>query len=650
MSTKLILTTLVLALMTAGAEFWALAPAQDKGQVKTPGPIRPLPPAKPQEPAKPAPTETPSAALPTQLAPPMTAAAIQRALAKKVELDLSAVPLSDAIAAIRRQTNLEIRIAPDALSVKDDDKTGSKTSGKTDKPADAPAESPTDKPADNPPAKPAENPTAKPAEKPAGKTTDKGALTPPNPTTDKAPEKTTDKPAEGPADKAAASEPVVSAHLKGISAESALNIVLRDVGLSWSIDRGGILVAPPDQLPVTTAVYDVRDLVVAHPSFDSHDDSVEFQYEPLIGLITGVIQCPAWSGDVDKVQDCNPFHGTLTIRQDQQVQQKVAGLLAALRKSRDFPPAQFASSATLGLRIVGGDDSAVAAALDANVDANFSGAKLDQVVDWIRHTCGIPVHVDLIVPPAVLDSPAFTLKASGVSLRAMLNALLPQAHLAFAVTDETLLITTQDAVADLRSVRVYPVGDLIGSEVDAHGIDDDYAQLLDSITHNVQPDSWAALDRQKPASSGGNAYAAYLPAGRAIVFDQTSGAHEEIAATLAKLRAAVASQPAAAKPVAAGVKPEASEPSKRYLSMRIYKLNPDLPAEDFVAVVHDLIEPKSWTGEAYLHGVPGAIVVKQTPAIHKRIERLLIELGAIPDPKKSGASGTPILVDRHKRT
>ena len=203
----------------------------------------------------------------------------------------------------------------------------------------------------------------------------------------------------------------------------------------------------------------------------------------------------------------------------------------------------------------------------------------------------------------------------------------------------------------MHSVRVYPVGDLIGGEVDQHGIDDDYAQLLDSITHNVQPDSWAALDRAKPSSAAGNAYAAYLPSGRAIVFDQTSSAHEEIAATLAKLRAAVATQPVATKPLAAGAKQEANpqEPAKRFLSMRIYKLNPDLPAEDFVAVVRDLIEPKSWSGDAYLHGVPGAIVVRQTPAIHKRIERLLIELGAIPDPKKSGDSGKPILVGGHKR-
>jgi len=618
MANKLILTALVLGLL-GGLGILAVAPAQEKPPVKGPTPIRPLPPAKPQEPVKPAPapapTETPLPVPPTQLTPPMPAAAIQRALAKKIELDLTAKPLSDVVAAIKLQTNLDIRIAPDALSLKDDDKTAPKSTDKTEIPADKPVD------------KPAEKPVEKPVDKPAEVIADK------------------------PADKPTVSEPVLSVHLKGISAASALNLVLRDVGLSWSVDRGGILVAAPDQLPANTAIYDVRDLVVAHPSFDTRDDSVEFQYEPLISLVTGVIQCPGWAGDVDKVQDCNPFHGTLTVRQDQQVQQKVAGLLAALRKARDLPTAQYDPSTDRGLAIVGADDSAVVAALDAKVETTFNGAKLEQVAEWIRHTCGIPVHVDAIVPAAVQDSPIFTLKASGVSLRTMLNALFPQAKLAYTVADETLVITTQDAVADLRSVRVYPVGDLMGGEVDQHGIDDDYAQLLDSITHNVQPDSWAALDRAKPSNATGSAYAAYLPSGRAIVFDQTSGAHEEIAATLTKLRAAVATQSVATKPLAVGAKPEANqpEPAKPFLSMRIYKLNPDLPAEDFVAVVHDLIEPKSWTGDAYLHGVPGAIVVKQTPAIHKRIERLLIELGAIPDPKKSGASGTPILVGGHKR-
>jgi hypothetical protein len=82
--------------------------------------------------------------------------------------------------------------------------------------------------------------------------------------------------------------------------------------------------------------------------------------------------------------------------------------------------------------------------------------------------------------------------------------------------------------------------------------------------------------------------------------------------------------------------------------MKIYKLNADLPADDFVAVVKDLIEPKSWAGEAYIHGVPGAIVVKQSSAIQKRVEKMLIDLNAIPDPKKSPPSGTPTLVGKRK--
>ena len=85
---------------------------------------------------------------------------------------------------------------------------------------------------------------------------------------------------------------------------------------------------------------------------------------------------------------------------------------------------------------------------------------------------------------------------------------------------------------------------------------------------------------------------------------------------------------------------------KRALNMKIYKLNPDLDPKDFVDVVKDLVEPKSWTGDAYIHGVPGAIVVKQASAIQKRVEKMLIDLGAIPDPKKSPPSGTPTLVGR----
>ena len=64
----------------------------------------------------------------------------------------------------------------------------------------------------------------------------------------------------------------------------------------------------------------------------------------------------------------------------------------------------------------------------------------------------------------------------------------------------------------------------------------------------------------------------------------------------------------------------------------------------------DLVEPKSWTGDAYIHGVPGAIIVKQTGPLQKHIEKMLIDLGTIPDPKKSPPSGTPTLVGKRKAT
>lgn len=727
MSNKWILIAIASALIATGVGCGATAPAEEKIPAKVPAPIRPLPPAKPKQLAKPVPAETTPLSPPatTQLTSPMPAPAIDRALAKRVDLELTAAPLSDFVTAIKGQTGLEIHIAPGALATSDDAKAGPKTldaapverlfEKPTEKPVDKipeekrtrPAEkapevtpekpadkapdgkktetapaTPSERAADKTPEKPVEKSNAKaspkPAEKPAEKRTVKPAEKPADKASDKPADQPTDK-AQIPADKdvkspaknaennnseksteknappdrdsdadEAAAEPIVSVHLKGVSAASALNLVLRDVGLSWSIDHGGILIAKPDQLPATTAVYDIRQLVVAHPGFDSHDDAVELDYDPLVNLITGVIQCPAWSGEVDKIQDCNPFHGTLTVRQDQPVQQKVAGLLAALRKARDLPASKYNPSTNLGMSIVGADDSAVEAALDTNVIVAFNGEKLDPLADWIREHSGIPVHIDSAVPQSVENKQTFTLCAGGISLRTMLKSLLPQGKLTFTVSDETLVITSQDAVADLQTIRVYPVGDLIGGDIDRNGIDDDYAQLLDAITHNVQPETWAPLDRQKASGASGNAYAAYLPAARAVVVDQTSSAHEEIAATLAKLREAVALQPAR-KAIPSGAKPEADKQAKPYLSMRIYKLNPDLPAEDFVAVVHDLIEPKSWTGEAYLHGVPGAIVVKQTPAVHKRVERLLIELGAIPDPKKNGTSGTPILIGRQKR-
>ena len=47
-----------------------------------------------------------------------------------------------------------------------------------------------------------------------------------------------------------------------------------------------------------------------------------------------------------------------------------------------------------------------------------------------------------------------------------------------------------------------------------------------------------------------------------------------------------------------------------------------------VGMIQKLVAPKSWSEPAaYIATVPGAIVVRQTPAVHRQIQELLIRLG-----------------------
>ena len=82
-----------------------------------------------------------------------------------------------------------------------------------------------------------------------------------------------------------------------------------DYGVDWESITARCCSPPPDALPLTVSVYDVRDLVSARPNVLGDSDEVDYQYDPLVDLITGAVQAPAWSGEVPTVQDCNPFRG-----------------------------------------------------------------------------------------------------------------------------------------------------------------------------------------------------------------------------------------------------------------------------------------------------------------------------------------------------
>ena len=187
----------------------------------------------------------------------------------------------------------------------------------------------------------------------------------------------------------------LTVHLKGITAASALDLVARDVGWNWYVDQGGVVVTDDDQLPVVAQIYDVHDLVLAHPGGGGADDELlDYDYSSLADVITGAIPAGWSNDDAALLQDCSPFHGTLTIIQDSRVQDEVEGLLAALRKARDLRPGQFDATASAGFDIRGGENQSVQQALAKSVTTEPTAANLDDLAAWIRATYAIPVHIN----------------------------------------------------------------------------------------------------------------------------------------------------------------------------------------------------------------------------------------------------------------
>ena len=76
------------------------------------------------------------------------------------------------------------------------------------------------------------------------------------------------------------------------------------------------------------------------------------------------------------------------------------------------------------------------------------------------------------VPATAAVSPAAPVTVVGLPLKDALEVLFTDSKLGFTVRDDVLLITINDDEKSLRSVRVYPVGDLIGGEVDKDGVDE----------------------------------------------------------------------------------------------------------------------------------------------------------------------------------
>ncbi len=130
-----------------------------------------------------------------------------------------------------------------------------------------------------------------------------------------------------------ATDSPITRELRGVSLRSALDLILRDLGLTWTIDSEVLLITSPDVAAnlVTTRSYEVSDLVVCRDEKDQLWDD----YESLVKMVTSHVAPESWAdaGGAGAVTGMS-LGGSkvLVVTSEYRVQRAVRQLLEDLRE------------------------------------------------------------------------------------------------------------------------------------------------------------------------------------------------------------------------------------------------------------------------------------------------------------------------------
>jgi hypothetical protein len=409
---------------------------------------------------------------------------------------------------------------------------------------------------------------------------------------------------------------LVTAEMRGVSLRAALDAILSQHNLTCRIANEVLEITTVDEANsrMIVKVYDIRDLLARGP--------LQTDYDGLAILIVSTISSPSWDlvGGQGAAQP-GPSD-TLLVSQTEKMQDQIAELLAAVRKLKEqVKTGKFDVS-------IGVDDSSALKtfeqALTKKVDLDFRGTSIAGVVERLSADTGLNVQLDVYalkdagIDPKTL---AITGSAKGITLQSALRLLLRPYHLAFAYQHEMLLITTSDKADTVLFTRLYPIGDLVhaagGATGNVVGPDaaDESELLASNIKATIAPPTWGDVGGMGTLQVFGQDHAA-------LAISQTLEVHEEIADFLAQLREVIRKQPA-----------KSNEPPQPVL--KVYELRasaPGAPAmtpEEVAEVVKSLVPTKNWNQpEVYIRGVAGQLIVRQTPGVQGKIEKLLHDLDA----------------------
>jgi hypothetical protein len=308
----------------------------------------------------------------------------------------------------------------------------------------------------------------------------------------------------------------VTFKVSGIPLRSALTLLLRDLGLVWTVQGKTLEITTRDSLALrlTPRVYAVSDLTSNSAG--------------LVDLIKSLLEPTSWDmagGPGSVVADRAQGKESLVVSQTEPVHRQVAAFLAVLRTVARQPANKLPVAVSdEGWWRQTPETDAVRKALEQKLTCEFKETPLRDVLQFLREKTQVPVFLDRLGAQQFGVDVDTTLTATHKdgALQDVLTMALNNVGLTYTVTDDVLLATSLEFAGSHVTWAIYPVGDLVtaGRSVD---------ELVPMLATTVAPKSWEQVD-------GPGVIRGVRGMAPALVVSQSCHVHRQIAALLAQLR------------------------------------------------------------------------------------------------------------------
>jgi hypothetical protein len=308
----------------------------------------------------------------------------------------------------------------------------------------------------------------------------------------------------------------VSIKVHDMPLRSALNLMLRPLGLTWFVRDKTLVITTPEaaEQALLVKVYPVADLTE-----DLHQ---------LSDLISASLAPTTW----DNVGGPGAIRAigreTLVISQTQAVHDRVADFLAVLRAVASQPAAKLPAAVSHeGYWRRTEQTDRIRAALEKKLTVEFKDVKLEEVLNYLREQSKVDVVLDhkSLEETGMDPKMPVTVKQTDATLARILDLMLGDLHLGYTVDSDAIIITSHEMPENYPTVAVYPVGDFISSEQR----DKDFDELIGLLQDTIAPTSW-------DASGGPGSVWNTADIADALIICQTTEVHRRIAEFLAELR------------------------------------------------------------------------------------------------------------------